>query len=67
MVVVVGNGVVGVCEWEVSVVLRCCVVLKLLIGCLSFTSWQYLRSYQDGYRLVIAPTYDDFTVLPICH
>ena len=30
----------------------------------SFTSWQYLRSYQDEYRPMTAHTHGDFIVVP---
>ena len=32
----------------------------------SFTSWQHLRSFNDGYRLVTVCTQCDFIVLPHC-
>ena len=35
-----------------------------LVGCWNFTSWQHLRSCQDMYRLMTAPTHSDFIVLP---
>ena len=31
--------------------------LDWLVGCWRFSSWQHLRSYQDGYRLVTMCTY----------
>ena len=34
-----------------------------LVGCWSLTSLQNLRSYDDGYRLVIVHTHGDFIVL----
>ena len=35
-----------------------------LDGCCSFRSWQHLRSYEVGYRLVTVRSHGDFTVLP---
>ena len=35
-----------------------------LIVCSRCLSYQHLRSYQDGYRLVTARTHDDFIILP---
>ena len=37
--------------------------LRILVRCWSFRSWQHLRSYQDGFRLVTVHTYGDFKVL----
>ena len=35
-----------------------------LVGCWSFTSWQHLSSYQDGFRLVAVHTHGNLIVLP---
>ena len=45
---------------------RCCreVVIDYLVGCWSFRSWQHIRSYSDGYQLVVVNTPGDFIVLP---
>ena len=37
--------------------------LYCLSVCCSFTSYQHLRSYQDGYRLVTVHTHGDFMML----
>ena len=36
----------------------------MLVGCWKFTSWQHLRSYQDGHWLVTVRTHGGFIVLP---
>ena len=35
-------------------------VIGNLVGYWNFTSWQHLRSYQDGYSPVTMCTHDDF-------
>ena len=40
-----------------------CFQCRPLVGCWSFASFQYLRSYQDGYWLVTVRTHGDFIVL----
>ena len=50
--------------WRSRVTLANLEASSIISCCWGFTSWQHLRSHQDGYWFVTMCTHSDFTVLP---